>query len=108
MYIYSGSGSFTSCTLNNNSAVSVVSCSWRCVFPSRDWRETGQSREADPVWRVCTLVLLVSLGGLYPRLFPSLVMLVGGVVCLPGVVLESVVSGVCPLVVSVCECCVLL
>ena len=31
-------------------------------------------------------------------------MLVGGVVCHPGAVLESVVSGVFPWVVSVCEC----
>ena len=38
----------------------------------------------------------------------SLVMLVGGVVCHPGAVLESVVSGVFPWVVSGCECCVLL
>ena len=57
---------------------------------------------------VSTLVLLVSLGGLCPCLFPSLVMLVGGVVCPPGAVLESVVSGVFPWVVSGCECCVLL
>ena len=53
-------------------------------------------------------MLLVSLGGLYPRLFPSLVMLVGGVVCHSGLVLESVASGVFPWVVSACECCVLL
>ena len=46
------------------------------------------------------------LDGLYPCLFPSLVMLVGGVVCHPGAVLESVVSGVFPWVVSVGECCV--
>ena len=51
-------------------------------------------------------MLLVSLDGLYPCLFPSLVMLVGGVVCHPGAVLESVASGVFPWVVSVCECCV--
>ena len=57
---------------------------------------------------VCTLVLLVFLDGLYPCLFPSLVMLVGGVVCHPGAVLESVVSGVFPWVVSASECCVLL
>ena len=38
----------------------------------------------------------------------SLVMLVGGVVCLPGAVLESVMSGMFPWVVSECECCVLL
>ena len=56
---------------------------------------------------VCTLVLLVFLDGLYPCLFPSLVMLVGGVVCHPGAVLESVVSGVFPWVVSAGECCVL-
>ena len=54
-------------------------------------------------WR-CLLVL----DGLYPCLFPSLVMLVGGVVCHSGLVLESVVSGVFPWVVSGCECCVLL
>ena len=53
-------------------------------------------------------MLLVVLDGLYLCLFPSLVMLVGGVVCLPGAVLESVVSGMFLLVVSVCECCVLL
>ena len=62
-------------------------------------------READPgcfvfaPWR-CLLVL----DGLYPCLFPSLVMLVGGVVCLPGAVLDSVASGVFPRVVSECEC----
>ena len=38
----------------------------------------------------CVLVL----DGLYACLFPSLVMLVGGVVCHPGAVLESVASGV--------------
>ena len=54
--------------------------------------------------RCCLFVL----DGVYPCLFPSLVMLVGGVVCRPGLVLESVVSGVFPLVVSGCECCVLL
>ncbi len=53
-------------------------------------------------------MLLVFLDGLYPCLSPSLVMLVGGAVCHPGVMLESVVSGVFPWVVSVCECCVLL
>ena len=53
-------------------------------------------------------MLVVFLDGLYPCLFPSLVMLVGGVVCHPGAVLESVVSGVFPWVVSGCECCVLL
>ena len=53
-------------------------------------------------------MLLVFLGGLYPCLLPSLVMLVGGVVCLPGAVLESVVSGVFPWVVSECEFSVLL
>ena len=57
---------------------------------------------------VCTFVLLVVLDGLYPCLLPSRVMLVGGVVCHPGAVLESVVSGVFPWVVSECECCVLL
>ena len=56
---------------------------------------------------VCTLVLLVCLCGLYPCLLQSLVMIEGGVVCNPGVVRESVVSGVLPLVVSACECCVL-
>ena len=40
--------------------------------------------------------------------FPSVVMLVGGVVCHPGAALESVLSGVFPWVVSGCECCVLL
>ena len=46
-------------------------------------------------------VLCVHLGvacfldGLYPCLFPSLVMLVGGVVCHPGAVLESVVFLMC-------------
>ena len=59
-------------------------------------------------FHLCTLVLLAFLDGLYPRLIPSLVMLVGGIVCLPGAVLESVVSGVLPWVVSDCECCVLL
>ena len=53
-------------------------------------------------------MLLVVLDGLYPCLFPSLVMLVGGVVCHPGAVLESVVSGVFLWVVSGSECCVLL
>ena len=53
-------------------------------------------------------MLLVFLDGLYPCLFPSLVMLVGGVVCHSGAVLESFVSGVFPGVVSACECCVLL
>ena len=57
---------------------------------------------------VCTLVLLVFLGGLYLCLLLSLVILVGGVVCHAGAVLESVVSGVFPWVVSECECCVLL
>ena len=64
MYIASGSGTFTGCTLSDNSAVSVVSCSWRCVFPSCDWRETGQSRDADPVCFVfapwCCLFSLVN------------------------------------------------
>ena len=54
------------------------------------------------------LVLLVVLDGLYPCVFSSLVMVVGGVVCRPGAVLESVASGVFPWVVSGCECCVLL
>ena len=53
-------------------------------------------------------MLLVVLDGMNPCLFASLVMLVGGVVCHRGAVLESVVSGVFPWVVSVCECCVLL
>ena len=57
---------------------------------------------------VCTLVLLVVLDGLYPCLFPSLVILVGGVACHPGAVLESGVSGVFPWVVSASEGCVLL
>ena len=51
---------------------------------------------------------MLVLDGLYPCLFSSLVMLVGGVVCLPGAVLESVVSGGFPWVVSGCEFCVLL
>ena len=38
-------------------------------------------------------MLVVVLDGLYPCLFPSLEMLVGGGVCHPGAVLESVVSG---------------
>ena len=72
-------------------------------------REDDESREADPVCFVfapwcCLLVLDV----LYACLFPPLVMLVGGVVCHLGAVLESVASGVFPWVVSVCECCVLL
>ena len=53
-------------------------------------------------------MLLAFLDGLYPCLFPSLVMLVGGVVCHPGAVLESVVSGVFPWEVSGGEVCVLL
>ena len=53
-------------------------------------------------------MLLVVLDGLYPCLLSSLVMLVGGIVCHPGAVLESVVTDVFPWVVSVCECCVLL
>ena len=53
-------------------------------------------------------MLLVVLDGLYPCLFSSLVMLVGGVVCHPGAVLESGVSGVFPWVVSGSECGVLL
>ena len=53
-------------------------------------------------------MLLVFLDGLYPWLFPPLVMLVGGVVCHRVAVLESVVSGVFPWVVSAGECCVLL
>ena len=56
------------------------------------------------MFHVCTLVLLVILDGLYPCLFPSLVMLVGGVVCHSGLVLESVVSGVFLWVVSGGEC----
>ena len=48
------------------------------------------------------------LDGLFPCVFPYLVTLVGGVVCRPGAVLESVVSGVFPWVVSGGECCVLL
>ena len=48
-------------------------------------------------------MLLVFLDGLYPCLFPSLEMLVGGVVCHPGAVLDYVVSGVFPWVVSECE-----
>ena len=53
-------------------------------------------------------MLLVVLDGLYPCLFPCLVMLVGGVVCHSGALLESAVSGVFPWVVSASECCVLL
>ena len=53
-------------------------------------------------------MLLVVLDGLYPCLFSSLVMLVGGVMCRPGAVLESGVSGVFLWVVSASECCVLL
>ena len=53
-------------------------------------------------------MLLVVLDGLYPCVFPSVAVPVGGVVCLPGAVLESVVSGVFPWVLSDCECCVLL
>ena len=49
-------------------------------------------------------MLLVVLDGLFTCLFPSLVMLADGVVCRPGAVLESVVSGVFPWVVSGCEC----
>ena len=70
--------------------------------------ERRRSRVADPgcfvfvpwcclwSWTVCI------------RVCSSLVMLVGGVVCRPGAVLESVVSGVLPWVVSASECCVLL
>ena len=66
-------------------------------------------READPgCFMFAPWMLLVVLDGLYPCLFPSLVMLVGGVVRQPGAVLESFVCGVFPWVVSVCECCVLL
>ena len=66
-------------------------------------------READPGCFVFSpWMLLVVLDGLYLCLLPSLVMLVGGVVCQHGAVLESVVSGVCPWVVSDRECCVLL
>ena len=53
-------------------------------------------------------MLLVFLDGLYPCVFPSLEMLVGGVVCHSGLALESVVSGVFPWVVSASEFCVLL
>ena len=53
-------------------------------------------------------MLLVFLDGLYPCVFPSLEMLVGGVVCHSGLVLESGVSGVFPWVVSGGECCALL
>ena len=53
-------------------------------------------------------MLLVLFDVLYPYLWPSLVILVGGVVRHPGVVLESVVSDVFPWVVSASECCVLL
>ena len=52
-------------------------------------------------------MLLVFLDGLYPCLFPSLVMLVGGAVGHPGALLESGVFGVFPRVVSASECCVL-
>ena len=41
-------------------------------------------------------MLLVFLDGVYPCLLPSLEMLVGGVVCHRGAVLESVVAGVFP------------
>ena len=67
----------------------------------------------DEVERLTLAVWCLHLGvacfldGLYPCLLPSLVMLVGGVVCHPGAVLESVVSVVFPWVVSVRECCVL-
>ena len=56
---------------------------------------------------VYTLVLTVFLDGLYPCLFSPLGVLVGGTVCHPGAVLESVVSGLFPWVVSDSECCVL-
>ena len=66
-------------------------------------------READPgCFMFAPWMLLVVLDGLYPCLFSPLVMVVGGVVCCPGAVLESVVSGVFPWAVSECECCVLL
>ena len=66
-------------------------------------------READPgCFMFAPWMLLVVLDGLYLCLFPSLVMLVGGVVCHSGLVLESVASGVFLWVVSDCECCVLL
>ena len=71
-------------------------------------------RDDEKVEKLTLSVLCLHLGvfvfrdGLYPCLLPSLVMLVGGVVCHPGAVLESVVSGVFPWVVSECECCVLL
>ena len=56
------------------------------------------------MFNVCTtVVLLVFLDGLFPCVFPSLVMCVGGVGCHPGAVL----SGVFLWVVSGCECCVL-
>ena len=70
-------------------------------------------RDDEKVERLTLSVLCLHLGvfvfrdGLYPCLLSSLVMLVGGVVCRPGAVLESVASGVFPWVVSVCECCVL-
>ena len=53
-------------------------------------------------------MLLVVLDDLYPCLFSSLVMLVGGVVCQPGAVLESVVSGVFPWMGQAVSVCVLL
>ena len=49
-------------------------------------------------------MLLVLLDGLYLCVFPSLEMLVGGVVCHSGLVLESVAFGVFPWVGSECEC----
>ena len=52
-------------------------------------------------------MLLVFLGGLSPCLFPCLVTLMGGVVCHPGAVRESGVSGVFPWAVSEGECSVL-
>ena len=65
--------------------------------------------EADPGgFMFAPWVLLVFLDGLYPCLCSISCNAVGGVVCHPGAVLESVVSGVFPWVVSGCECCVLL
>ena len=79
------------------------------MFASCDWREREDEVERlTQAVLCCTLLLLVVLDGLYPCLFPSLVMLVGAVVCQPDAVLESVASGVFPWVVSDCECCVLL
>ena len=57
---------------------------------------------------LCLHLCLLVLDGLYPCVFPSLAMLVGDVVCHHGAILESVVSGVFPWVVSGSECGVLL